>query len=482
MSNLLALPDPVWRRLFPFLSVRELGFSIPVATGKFWKHLAADADDTFRSFYIRLAGIPEPAERTETWLKQCRRMMEIDTMRKSNPVQLAHSSDRVSRVAIMPIGDDTYLVSSCFDGSLKLWHEDAKDTFRCVQSLVGSSLPAPDGITDMCVAGERLMSCANDRSVRVWVFAAAQQEFIQSNVFACDTGLPTCICFCPKAGLDSEHLLVAGTDVGTLCSWNITKGSSHQQFIGHTNTVWSMVVVARVRLVTCSLDMSVRVWALGTGAALSSFVYSAGLCCMRVSQMCIPLGLDLGGSAEGTECQRAPRIAHANLVVCGSASGAVPVFPMLREAGVESVLIPVVGEAFDTTGRLPPVVTISPHVDDVTVIEMVEHPLGIYVISGSDDATVAVSLLPAGSSLQLPIVLHRLEGHRDLINSISVAAGTFIFSCSDDGSIRIWDMHSGQHVGTLCGHEDSVMHAQVGRDALISGSDDGCVCVWPFHT
>jgi WD40 repeat protein len=128
------------------------------------------------------------------------------------------------------------------------------------------------------------------------------------------------------------------------------------------------------------------------------------------------------------------------------------------------------------------VVTICPHVDDVSTVELVEQPLGCYIISGSDDATVAVSLIPAGQSLQLPIVLHRFDGHADLINCIAVAAGTFIFSCSDDGTLRIWDMHSGAHIGTLVGHSDSVMHAQVGLEGLVSGSDDGVVSFWRFRS
>ena len=56
-----------------------------------------------------------------------------------------------------------------------------------------------------------------------------------------------------------------------------------------------------------------------------------------------------------------------------------------------------------------------------------------------------------------------------------------ILDGSDDNTVRVWDVFSGQQVGeTLEGHSDSVNSVAFSPDGkyIASGSDDETVCVW----
>ena len=96
------------------------------------------------------------------------------------------------------------------------------------------------------------------------------------------------------------------------------------------------------------------------------------------------------------------------------------------------------------------------------------------LVSGSEDNTV--SIFPPGSLRASKI----LRGHTHRVYWVDVSASGTIASASKDGTIRLWNLATGQHVATLDEHTDSVNTVAFSPNEkwLASGSTDGTVRLW----
>jgi WD40 repeat protein len=98
-------------------------------------------------------------------------------------------------------------------------------------------------------------------------------------------------------------------------------------------------------------------------------------------------------------------------------------------------------------------------------------------VSGSYDGTLRVWDLETGQTLRT------LEGHTASVKAVAVVNSRSAVSGSYDGTLRVWDLETGQTLRTLEGHTASVWAVAVvdGRRA-VSGSDDGTLRVWDLET
>jgi WD40 repeat protein len=81
--------------------------------------------------------------------------------------------------------------------------------------------------------------------------------------------------------------------------------------------------------------------------------------------------------------------------------------------------------------------------------------------------------------------LQTLEGHSKSVNSVAISPNTqWIASASDDRTIKIWDVATGQCCQTLEGHSESVKSVTISPDAqwIVSASDDGTIKIWDAAT
>jgi len=82
----------------------------------------------------------------------------------------------------------------------------------------------------------------------------------------------------------------------------------------------------------------------------------------------------------------------------------------------------------------------------------------------------------------LPVVL---RGHTATTTNVSFSHdGKTIFSASDDGSIREWNLETGAEIRTLAGHSDEVWVVRVSEDGrqLLSTGKDKTVRLWDLQT
>jgi len=80
---------------------------------------------------------------------------------------------------------------------------------------------------------------------------------------------------------------------------------------------------------------------------------------------------------------------------------------------------------------------------------------------------------------------HVLEGHSEDIKQIAWSPdGRILASGSEDKTIRLWDMQTGQTLQTLTGHSDVVTSIEWSRDGstLAPGSWDDRILVWNKQT
>jgi WD40 repeat protein len=102
------------------------------------------------------------------------------------------------------------------------------------------------------------------------------------------------------------------------------------------------------------------------------------------------------------------------------------------------------------------------------------------IVSGGSDGTVRVWNLASGDEVGPP-----LRGHEGAVRSVAVGARDHhpvVISGSDDGTVRVWDLVSRQPIGQPLHHPESVRSVATAaiRDnkVVVSGGDDGMVRVW----
>jgi len=81
-------------------------------------------------------------------------------------------------------------------------------------------------------------------------------------------------------------------------------------------------------------------------------------------------------------------------------------------------------------------------------------------------------------------LLKTLESHTDTVKSVCVTPdGSLIISGSDDKTIKIWNLKTGDVLNTLESHTGYVLSVCVNPDGsfIISGSGDKTIKIWDIY-
>ncbi|KAJ2933545.1 hypothetical protein H1R20_g3565, partial [Candolleomyces eurysporus] len=249
---------------------------------------------------------------------------------------------------------------------------------------------------------------------------------------------------------------------------------------GHSSMVQSVAISPDgKRIVSGSLDGTIRIWDMETGAQVGE-----------------PL---LGHRGDINSVAISP---DGKLIVSGSDDETIRVWD--AETGMQ------VGESLEGHERL--------------VLSVAFSRDGKRIVSGSGDSTIRIWDAETGMQVGDPLQGHRgsvlfvaispdgkriVSGSRDepiwiwdaetgeqvgellqeqTYSVVSVAIspdGKRIFSCYTDDTIRIWDAETGTQVGEpLQGHSDDVKSVAISPDGkhIVSGSDDRTIRIWDLET
>jgi len=120
--------------------------------------------------------------------------------------------------------------------------------------------------------------------------------------------------------------------------------------------------------------------------------------------------------------------------------------------------------------RTPSLISFSRGISAIVVA-----PNNRKALSGSSYRTIEIWDLKTGNEIGT------LKGHTKGINSIALTAdGKRAISGSSDNTIKVWDLETGQEIRTLKGHTDSIFSVAISPDGrrAISGSEDHMVKIW----
>ncbi|EPZ33491.1 Dynein regulator LIS1 domain-containing protein [Rozella allomycis CSF55] len=132
----------------------------------------------------------------------------------------------------------------------------------------------------------------------------------------------------------------------------------------------------------------------------------------------------------------------------------------------------------DLIPKPPEKITLSGHRSPVTFVTF--HPRFSYLASCSEDATIKVYDWETGE------LEKTLKGHTKAVHCIDFdPKGDLIASCSSDLTIKIWDMNDDYNcIKTLYGHDHSVSSIKFysGGEMIASASRDKAIKLWEIST
>ena len=417
------------------------------------------------------------------------------TGRRTNPVKA---------VAVAP--DGSWLASGNDDGTVRIWDiatRKRRATFTGHTGSVNAVAVAPDG--------SWLASGSRDGTVRIWDVATGQQRA----TFTGHTGSVNAVAVAPDgswvasgsggggvwiwdvvtgqlrttladqmawvhavAVAPDGSWLASGSDDATVRIWDVATG---QQRALADRTGWVFAVVAAPDgswLASTSRDDTVQIWDVATGKLRTTLTGHTGSVFVVA-----PDGnwLASGGRdrtvhiwdmatwhvrawpSTSPEMRAVALAPDASWLACTSPDNDTV---QIWDAATRKLRTTLTGKRWATfTGsRL-----------DLVLVVWAVAPDGTWLASGSYDGTVRIWDVATGQQRAT------LTGHTGSVNALAVAPdGTWLASGSRHGTVRIWDVATGQQRATLTGHTGSVNTMAVASDGtwLASGGDDKTVRIW----
>jgi WD40 repeat protein/DNA-binding Xre family transcriptional regulator/DNA-binding HxlR family transcriptional regulator len=420
---------------------------------------------------------------------------------------------------------DGKLLATSLDDEICLW-EVAKMqqfiSFNGHTALVQSLSFSPDG--------KILASGSNDQTVRLWNIQTGQcLKTLQGH-----TSWVQCLAFSPDG-----KILASGSNDQTIRLWNIQTGQCAKIMLGHSNRV---IFVAfspdSLTLISASEDKTVRVWDVDTEQCLRIFATQIN---WVQSIVLSPDGQTLAIATNGTtvkfwdlvsgECTRTLPDYNSHvwavafspdgkILATGSEDKTVKIWDIVRGECLHTLhehsdrvwLV-----AFNPSGQ-----TLVSASENQTmklwdihtgkclrtlegysnwVLSVAFSPDGQTLATGSEDKIVRLWDIDTGKCLKT------LQGHTNLVSSVSfgfqnidirkttqnitsdektrkLQKSQILASGSDDATVKLWNVDTGECLKTLWGHSswvNSVTFSPDGR-ILASGSHDQTVKLWDWHT
>ena len=286
----------------------------------------------------------------------------------------------------------------------------------------------------------------------------------------------------------SGNTLASGSDDKTIRLWNLdaktaATTSSYATLYGHSHAVKSVTFSSDGKiLATGSDDKTIKLWDINTNQEICTL--SGHLHAVK-SVSFSPNGILASASWDKTI-----KLWNVN-------TGAELCSLTGHQLQLTAVAFSHQGKllasaSFDRTIRLwvipstePPSATIKfenrPHYTlsghDWAVLTVAFSPDGNILATGSDDRTIKLWDVNTGQ------IIRTLLGHSWSVTAVAFSPdGETLISGSWDKTVKLWRVSTGEEIATLCGHLDSISAVAISLIAqlIASGSKDKTIKLWQF--
>ena len=352
--------------------------------------------------------------------------------------------------------DGCLAVSTCWDGTLKVWDLASG---RALRTWEGDSWM----VNSVALSGNgRLaVSTSSDYTLKVWDVTTGCALRTLKGHSRDVNGV---------AVSGDGQLAVSASSDHTLKVWDVASGRALRTLEGHSDSVTDVAVSGDGRIAVSVSNKSLKVWDVASGCVLRTLEGHSD----SVTAVALSGDGRLAVSASSDK----------SLKVWDVASGRA-----LRT--LEGHSDSVTGVAVSGDGRLAVSASSdkSLKVWDVAsgraVRTLEGHSYGVNDVALSEDGRLAVS---ASSDKSLKVwdvttgrTLRTREGHSRYVDGVAVSGdGRLAVSASSDHTLKVWDVASGRVLRTFEGHSDSVTDVAVSGDGrlAVSASSDQSLKVW----
>ncbi|ETO15968.1 mycorrhiza-induced NACHT/WD-repeat protein, partial [Reticulomyxa filosa] len=268
--------------------------------------------------------------------------------------------------------------------------------------------------------GSKVVSCSNDRTIRVWdVSSGKQLQVLKGN-----SNSITDAQFSPN-----DFKTTAYSENNIIQIWDTLSGKQLQMMKGHSGLITGLRFSPDgSKIVSYSEDKSIRIWDVSSGEQI---------------QLC-----------EG----------HS-----GTVTGA-----LFSHDGSK-----IVSRSYDKTVRVWDVMSgnqlqiIQGHANSATIVQF--SPDGSKIVTSSNDQTIRIWNTLSGEHIQ------SLEGHSGTVTGVQFSSDSLkLISRSHDKTIRVWDILSKLQLQKMEGHSGSINDVQFSPDEskIVSCSNDQTIRIW----
>jgi len=330
-----------------------------------------------------------------------------------------------------------------YDGSMVIWELSSGIQLKTLKGHTGIIR----GVFPL--SEDRIVSWSDDKSLKIW--STHSGECLSSF-----ENHPNSIYGVVALDQDrvlswyGDHPLQSKEDPDyTLKIWQLSSGKLIANLEGHTNWVIGVHVLNESRVITWSLDGTIRFWDVNIGQALTVFGdYKPGglFGHCRIGAIVLDDGHVISWSGNFDSNDFVLRLWDAN------SGEAASVFEG-HSKSIEGALM--IGEgrflswSIDSTLRLWNLITgdmeavFNGHTEKVNGVVVLDDG---HFLSWSDDSTIRLWDINASAATAV------LEGHFDKINGVKLLNGGMILSWSKDRTLRLWDISTASMVSTFQGH------------------------------
>ena len=392
-----------------------------------------------------------------------------------NSERLYGHMDIIRAVVIEPEGK--WAVSAGDDMTLRIWELGAAKPHT---TMHGHS----QRIRSIALASDRngiplIISGSDDETIKVWNKETGELvHTLRTNQFGINA-----LAF----NLSNQYFVSAGED-GTIIIWNANIRPTTDSWVEHEGKILSLAT-AQKRVVSTSSDGTVRLWNGENGnhyfnlrghfepvtaaTILDNKIVSCGqdgllkVSDLETGKLLVNLNQTLGRQLVSSKIRELSPLTD-NDSGLGHIGSINCLCPISRRA--------VISGGSDRTARLWDLET------GQEILTFHGATSGIEMLAFSQKY-LSVAAAGVGRDISLwstkdGIKVRYLTGHTSSITALCLTQKNQLVSSSRDGTVRLWDIPSGDEIKRFYGHEHWVQCASAFGEYVVSGGDDATVRVW----